>query len=68
MTNFKERYDELSKDMSDPLKAKQAIAERDKLLQEWQMSESPTISTKEQFDNLPSGSLFVQNNVLQRKP
>jgi|TARA_R100001460_G_scaffold84758_2_gene126086 hypothetical protein len=68
MTNFKERYDKASQDITDPLKKTEAEKQRTAILTEWQMSESPTISTKEEFDALPSGSMFVQNNVLQRKP
>ena len=68
MTNFKERYDKASEDITDPLKKTEAEKQRTAILTEWQMSESPTISTREEFDALPSGSLFVQNNVLQRKP
>ena len=68
MTNFKDRYDSVSSDLTDPLKKAEAEKQRAAILTEWQMSESPTISTKEEFDALPSGSMFVQNNVLQRKP
>ena len=68
MTNFKERYDSVSSDLTDPLKKAEAEKQRAAILNEWQKSESPTISTKEEFDALPSGSMFVQNNVLQRKP
>jgi hypothetical protein len=70
MTNFKERYDKASEDITDPLKKTEAEKQRKAILTEWQKSESPVISTQEEYDALPSGvgALFVQNNVLQRKP
>jgi hypothetical protein len=70
MTNFKERYDKASEDITDPLKKTEAEKQRKAILTEWQKSESPVISTQEEYDALPSGvgALFVQNGVLRTKP